>query len=117
MEIRKTEIFAKILDIVANETELTSEQILSCCRTAETVDARYMLAHLLRREGIYISEIARMMHFSRRGGRKNAISIRRPSCSKRAFIPNNIKTHCEQSAHSLRIISLTTPTNRATFAL
>ena len=67
MEIRKTEIFAKILDIVANETELTSEQILSCCRTAETVDARYMLVHLLRREGIYISEIARMMHFSRRG--------------------------------------------------
>lgn len=59
MEIRKTEIFAKILDIVANETELTSEQILSCCRTAETVDARYMLVHLLRREGIYISEIAR----------------------------------------------------------
>lgn len=70
MEIRKTEIFAKILDIVANETELTSEQILSCCRTAETVDARYMLAHLLRREGIYISEIARMMHFSRRGVEK-----------------------------------------------
>ena len=32
MEIRKTEIFAKILDIVANETELTSEQMLSCCR-------------------------------------------------------------------------------------
>ena len=70
MEIRKTEIFAKILDIVANETELTSEQILSCCLTAETVDARYMLAHLLRREGIYISEIARMMHFSRRGVEK-----------------------------------------------
>lgn len=70
MEIRKTEIFAKILDIVANETELTSEQILSCCRTAETVDARYMLVHLLRREGIYISEIARMMHFSRRGVEK-----------------------------------------------
>lgn len=67
MEIRKTEIFAKILDIVANETELTSEQILSCCRTAETVDARYILVHLLRREGMYISEIARMMNFSRRG--------------------------------------------------
>lgn len=70
MEIRKTEIFAKILDTVANETELTSEQILSCCRTAETVDARYILVYLLKREGIYIREIARMMKFSRRGVEK-----------------------------------------------
>ena len=65
--MRKTELFAQILKTVANETELTPEQILSCCRTAETVDARYMLVYLLRREGIYIGEIARMMNFSRRG--------------------------------------------------
>lgn len=90
MEIRKTEIFAKILDIVANETELTSEQILSCCRTAETVDARYMLAHLLRREGIYISEIARMMHFSRRGIEKNAFSVRGPPLSKRTRLQSDL---------------------------
>lgn len=68
--MRKTELFAQILKTVANETELTPEQILSCCRTAETVDARYILVHLLRREGMYISEIARMMHFSRRGVEK-----------------------------------------------
>ena len=67
MEMRKTELFAQILKTVANETELTPEQILSCCRTAETVDGRYILVHLLRREGMYISEIARMMNFSRRG--------------------------------------------------
>ena len=90
MEIRKTEIFAKILDIVANETELTSEQILSCCRTAETVDARYMLVHLLRREGIYISEIARMMHFSRRGIEKNAFSVRGPPLSKRTHLQSDL---------------------------
>ena len=90
MEIRKTEIFAKILDIVANETELTSEQILSCCRTAETVDARYMLVHLLRREGIYISEIAHMMNFSRRGYRKNAFSVRGPPLSKRTHLQSDL---------------------------
>lgn len=65
--MRKTELFAEILECVANETELTKEQILSCCRTAETVDARYILVHLLRDNGIYIGEIARMMNFSRRG--------------------------------------------------
>ena len=54
MEMRKTELFAQILKTVANETELTPEQILSCCRTAETVDARYILVHLLNfsRRGI-----------------------------------------------------------------
>lgn len=68
--MRKTEIFAETLKSVAEETELTPEQILSCCRTAETVDARYMLVYLLKREGIYIGEIARMMNFSRRGVEK-----------------------------------------------
>lgn len=68
--MRKTEIFAQILKAVANETELTQEQILSCCRTAETVDARYILVHLLRRRGLYIGEIARMINFSRRGVEK-----------------------------------------------
>lgn len=79
MEMRKTELFAQILKTVANETELTPEQILSCCRTAETVDARYMLVHLLRREGIYISEIARMMHSLAEVSKKCFLSSRTAS--------------------------------------
>ena len=74
MEIRKTEIFAKILNTVANETELTSEQILSCCRTAETVDARYILVYLLKREGIYIDRPHDEVFPP--GRRKDVVSIR-----------------------------------------
>lgn len=63
--MRKTEIFAEILECVASETELTPEQILSCCRTAETVDARYILIYLLFREGFYNAEIAKLLKMSR----------------------------------------------------
>lgn len=83
--MRKTELFAQILKTVANETELTPEQILSCCRTAETVDARYMLVYLLKREGIYIGEIARMMNFSRRGVEKMLSQLEINECSAPLF--------------------------------
>lgn len=68
--MRKTEIFAKILETVANETELTKEEILSHNRTAETVDARYILVYQLRCAGFYIGEIAHTINFSRRAVEK-----------------------------------------------
>lgn len=68
--MRKTELFAEILETVANETELTKEQILSHDRTAEIVDARYILIYLLRRKGFYIGEIAHAINFSRRAVEK-----------------------------------------------
>lgn len=68
--MRKTELFAEILETVANETELTKEQILSHDRTAEIVDARYILIYLLRRKGFYIGEIAHAISFSRRAVEK-----------------------------------------------
>lgn len=68
--MRKTELFAQILEIVANETELTKEQILSHDRTAEIVDARYILIYLLRSEGLYIGEIAHTIKFTRRAVEK-----------------------------------------------
>lgn len=63
--MRKSELFAEILECVAFETEITKEQILSCCRTAETVDARYILIYLLSREGFYNAEIANLLKMSR----------------------------------------------------
>lgn len=65
MEMRKTELFAEILENVANEMELTKEQILSRDRTAEIVDARHIVIFLLAREGYYNSQIAKLMKTSR----------------------------------------------------
>lgn len=39
----KSEIFAKIINIVSKETEVPVDQILSSDKNMETVDARYLL--------------------------------------------------------------------------
>lgn len=46
--MRKTEIFAKLLNQVSVETEIAEERIISHERVAEVVDARYILVYLTR---------------------------------------------------------------------
>lgn len=43
----KSEIFAEILKIVSQETEIAIDRILSSDKDSETVDARYLLVHIL----------------------------------------------------------------------
>lgn len=57
----KSEIFAKILQVVAQETEVSAEQILSSKKDEETVDARYLLVHFLSRQGFSQSSIAKFI--------------------------------------------------------
>lgn len=64
--MRKTEIFAKLLNQVSVETEIAEERTISHERAAEVVDARYILVYLLLRNGFRASEIARMMGLSYR---------------------------------------------------
>ena len=64
--MRKTEIFAKLLNQVSVETEIAEERIISHERVAEVVDARYILVYLLLRNGFRASEIARLMGLSYR---------------------------------------------------
>lgn len=89
MYMRKNEIFNELLECVANETELTKEQILSHDRTAEVVDARYMLVYLLLSNGFRRSQIAKLMKVSHR------------SVSQ---IANNFSLRREQSGPLFRII-------------
>lgn len=51
----KSEIFAKIINIVSKETEVSVDQILSSDKNMETVDARYLL--------VYIQSIQVLTHF------------------------------------------------------
>ena len=53
------EIFARILKIVSEVTEVPPETIVSKDKHEETVDARYMLVYLLYKHGLYPSAIAR----------------------------------------------------------
>lgn len=58
--MNKREIFAVILEMVAEETEIAPGDILSCRKSREIVDARHLLIALLNDEGFYPSRIASM---------------------------------------------------------
>lgn len=58
----KSEIFAKILNAVSDETEVPAEQILSNKRDDDTVDARHLLVYLLYNQGFGTSRIAKYIH-------------------------------------------------------
>lgn len=62
----KSEIFAEILNLVSQETEIPAHRILSSSKDAETVDARYLLVKLLVESGIYPSQIASKIHKTKR---------------------------------------------------
>ena len=62
----KSEIFAKIINIVSKETEVPVDQILSSDKNMETVDARYLLVSLLSESGMYPSQIAVHIHKTKR---------------------------------------------------
>ena len=61
----KSEIFAKIINIVSKETEVSVDQILSSDKNMETVDARYLLVFFLFESGMYPSQIAAHSHKSK----------------------------------------------------
>lgn len=48
--MRKSELFAQILECVAFETEIAKEQILSKDKFQDVVDARYMLVHFCHKK-------------------------------------------------------------------
>lgn len=62
----KSEIFAEILEIVSQETEISANRILSSDKDTETVDARYLLVHLLSEKGFYPSQTSIHLHKTKR---------------------------------------------------
>lgn len=60
----KSEIFAKIINIVSKEVSV--DQILSSDKNMETVDARYLLVFFLFESGMYPSQIAAHIHQTKR---------------------------------------------------
>ena len=65
----KTEIFAKIINAVSIETEVSEPLILSNSKVTEVVDARSVLVKILSEEGFYPGQIAQYIY-------KTAASVR-----------------------------------------
>lgn len=64
--MNKSEIFARIISAVSTATDVPPGTILSSNLCEDTVDARYILAHLLSRYGFYPSQTSAMMGCTRR---------------------------------------------------
>lgn len=60
------ELADRLLDLIADETEIPKELILSKSRAAEVVDARHLAIKLLHSKDIYPSKIASLFNISTR---------------------------------------------------
>ena len=58
----KSYIFAKILNLVGKETEVSTELILSSTKVTEVVDARSIVVFFLSEYGLYPEQIAVLLH-------------------------------------------------------
>lgn len=99
--MRKSELFAQILECVAFETEIAKEQILSKDKFQDVVDARYMLVHFCHKNGMYTTDIARMMRFSRRAIEKMVAGFderKRYSTLYSKYSANLLRRSCLPSA-------------------
>lgn len=63
----KTEIFLHLLNLTADETEITTDRITGRCTDMESTDARFILATLLYERGFYPSQIATLLNRKPRG--------------------------------------------------
>lgn len=65
-DMLKLHIFAKFLAAVADETGVEASVIASGDRSAEAVDARYLLVYFLSRRGFYASTTAPLIGIRKR---------------------------------------------------
>lgn len=63
----KSDIFLRLLQLTAEETETSSERITGMYTDMESTDARYILVTLLYERGFYPSQIAVLMNRKPRG--------------------------------------------------
>lgn len=69
------QIYTNALAIVSDVMNISPEVICSQRRCAELVDARYMIAYILSYNGLYTSEIARIMHVTEKHARHMCNSL------------------------------------------
>lgn len=63
----KSEVFGKLLRLVAEETEVSEESILGTEKDMETTDARYVLVVLLAEAGLSPTQTAILLNRTPRG--------------------------------------------------
>lgn len=64
--MRKSQLFELIKTIVIDECEISESELLSGTRTADVVDARYILVKCLNEQGMYPADIATFLPLKQR---------------------------------------------------
>lgn len=86
------EIFARLLKIVSEVTEVSPDAIISKDRHEEVVDARCLLVYLLSQQGLYPSVIARYTRLSIRTVNSTISTFAERADSRRMLAVNLEKT-------------------------
>ena len=81
--------FEQILYVVSKVAEVDVQDILSCSKLAEVVDARHVFVYLLHEQGWYQSRIARKMHINE-SAVSRIISHFGERCQYRGFYINKV---------------------------
>lgn len=63
--MKKSDVYARVLAAVSQETEIDPDEIIGGGKRAEVVDARYIFVYILVRNGFYYREIARYTRITR----------------------------------------------------
>lgn len=70
------QIYQHALNIVSDVMSIPADMICSQRRYAQLVDARYMIVYILYYNGLYTSEIARLLHVTEKHARHMCNSLR-----------------------------------------
>ena len=81
-------IFSTCLDIVAEEMDITRDQIISDCKNEDVVDARHLLVMLMYEMGLYPTTIAQLVGCTSRNV-NTIISGFRLRCDRRKLLRNS----------------------------
>ena len=64
--MHKKDYFERLVDIVAELSELTADNILYGRKTNEVVDARWIIVQILKEQGYHTTKIAQLMSMTQR---------------------------------------------------
>lgn len=102
--MKKSELFALILSIVSDVTEISENDILSKSFKEDIVEARMLLIHFCYKEGLLPAKIAELSGFSHRCINKYISKANMVIPNGDEYINNQLKFYCETVVSKLGTI-------------
>lgn len=88
-------MFALILSIVSDITEISKEDIMSKSHKEDVVEARLLVIYFCRKEGLLPSRIAQLMGMSHRNVNRSLSAVNVLISNGGGYLNNQLKFYCE----------------------